>query len=99
MTKTIAKIGHNSGDAEPQDVGGVAGKRLLSFLERIETLESEKSNLVEDIKEIFIEVKSAGLCVKTVRKIVKLRKMELEKRREQDELLTLYMQAIQMEMF
>jgi len=45
MTKSIAKIGHNSGDAEPQDVGGVAGKRLLSFLERIEKYEEEKSEI------------------------------------------------------
>ena len=35
----------------PQDVGGVAGQRLNSFIERIERLEEEKTALMEDIKE------------------------------------------------
>lgn len=99
MTESAAKIGHNSGDPDPKDVGGVAGKRLKAFIERIETLESEKSDIATDIKEVYSESKANGFDVKTIRKIIKLRKQDIEKRREQDELLSLYMQAIQMEMF
>ena len=51
----------------------------------------------EDIKEVYAEAKSAGFEVKIMRRVMKLRKMEIEKRREEDELITLYMSAIGME--
>jgi uncharacterized protein (UPF0335 family) len=86
-----------STDIDPEsDVGGVAGKRLLSFFERIERLEEEKAALSEDIKEVMAEAKSAGFEVKIIRRIMKLRKMEPEQRQEEDELLSLYMSAIGM---
>lgn len=95
MTQAGAKIGHNSGDPDGcKDVGGVAGKRLKAFLERIERLEEEKSEIVEDLKDLYTEVKSSGFDVKTVRKIVRLRKMDIEKRREEDDLLDLYKAAL-----
>lgn len=84
----------NGGGAS--DVGGVAGKRLMSFLERIERLEEEKSGIAEDIKDVYAEAKGVGFDTKTIRRIIKLRKMEPEKRREQDDLLDLYMAAIGM---
>ncbi|MCB9964432.1 MAG: DUF2312 domain-containing protein [Rhodospirillales bacterium] len=80
----------------PHDVGGVAGARLKSFIERVERLEEEKTALAEDIKEIMAEAKSTGFDVKTIRKIIRLRKMDTEKRREEDELLELYKAAIGM---
>jgi uncharacterized protein (UPF0335 family) len=79
------------------EVGGVTGKRLLSFLQRIERLEDEKFALSEDIKDVYGEAKANGFDTKTMRRIVKLRKMDLEKRREEDELLELYKAAIGME--
>jgi len=82
-----------------KDVGGVAGKRLVAFLERVERLESEKSDIAEDIKEVYSEAKATGYDTKTMKKLIKLRAMDLEKRREEDELLTLYANAIQMTLF
>lgn len=102
MAKNIAVANENddddtqSGGGEARDVGGVAGQRLRSFIERIETLEEEKKALAEDIKEIYAEAKGTGFDVKTIRKIVGLRKIDLEKRREADELLDLYKAAIGM---
>lgn len=81
---------------EAKDVGGVAGQRLKSFLERIERLEEEKAALMEDIKEVYAEAKGVGFDAKTLRKLVSLRKMEPEKRREADDLLDLYKSAIGM---
>lgn len=83
-------------ESEATDVGGVAGKRLKAFLERIERLEEEKSALAEDIKEVYGEAKAVGFDTKTMRQVIKLRKMDHEKRREQDELLELYKAAIGM---
>ena len=88
--------GDEKEESEAGDVGGVAGKRLLSFFDRIERLEEEKAALSEDIKEIYAEAKAAGFEVKIMRRIMKLRKMEAEKRQEEDELLNLYMSAIGM---
>ena len=79
---------------ETQDVGGVAGQRLISFIERIERLSEEKQALADDIKEVCAEAKGAGFCVKTIRKIVKLRKMDSQKRTEEAAMLDLYADAI-----
>ncbi len=99
MSENVANFPQSNEDEQTQDakdVGGVAGKRLLSFLERIENLEEEKKDLAEDIKEVYAEAKGVGFDAKILRRIIKLRKMEPEKRREEDELLDLYMSAIGM---
>jgi uncharacterized protein (UPF0335 family) len=80
-----------------QDVGGVAGARLKSFIERIERLEEEKSAIASDIKDVYAEAKGTGFDTKTIRKIITLRKVDTEKRREADEMLDLYKSAIGME--
>ncbi len=80
-----------------QDTGGVSGQRLKAFIERIERLEEEKGALAEDIKDIYAECKGVGFDVKIVRKVIRLRKMETEKRREEEELLELYKSAIGLE--
>lgn len=76
------------------DVGGVVGKRLKSFLDRIERLTEEKKGIADDIKDIYAESKSVGFDVKTMRKIIKLRAMSTDKRREEEELVELYKAAI-----
>ncbi len=81
-------------EGEAKDVGGVGGARLKAFVERIERLEEEKKALAEDIKEIYAEAKGVGFDVKILRKVVTLRKMDTEKRREEEELLELYKSAI-----
>ena len=96
-TDRPAGPGHNSGDEpEPKDVGGVAGARLRAFLDRVERLEEEKSGIAEDIKDIFAEAKGVGFDVKTMRRILKLRKMDSQKRQEEEEILDLYLSAIGM---
>ncbi|MBP7721158.1 MAG: DUF2312 domain-containing protein [Alphaproteobacteria bacterium] len=83
-------------DDEAKDVAGVAGQRLKSLIERIERLEDEKKGLADDVKDVYAEAKGVGFDAPTIRRIVKLRKMEPEKIREQDELLDLYKSAIGM---
>jgi uncharacterized protein (UPF0335 family) len=83
-------------ETEIKDVGGVAGQRLKSLIERIERLEEEKKGLADDVKDVYAEAKGVGFDVGTIRRIVRLRKMEPDKIREQDELLDLYRSAIGM---
>lgn len=81
---------------EVVEIDGAAGKRLKSFIERIERLEEEKAGIAADIKDIYAEAKSVGFDVKTIRKIIRLRKMEEQKRNEEDMLLETYKAAIGM---
>lgn len=75
----------------------ITGQRLLNLVERIERLNSEKQAISEDIKDVYLEAKSQGFEAKIIRRIVKDRKISLEKRREEEELLELYKSAINME--
>lgn len=77
-----------------KDVAGVAGERLKSFIERVERLDEEKKNIAEDIKEVFGEAKATGFDTKIMRKIIKLRKQDLESRQEEEQLTELYLSAI-----
>lgn len=86
--ENIAVEGHNSGE--------VSGTRLKALIERVERLEEEKKALSEDVRDIYAEAKATGFDPKVMRKIVSLRKTNLEKRREEQELLDLYMSAIGM---
>lgn len=78
------------------NVGGVAGDRLRSFIERIERLEDERRALGEDIREVYSEAKGAGFDVKIMRQIVRIRKLDQNERDEQEALLETYMAALGM---
>lgn len=79
------------------DVGGIAGDRLKTIIDRVERLEVERAELAADIKDIFKEASSAGFDAKVIRQIIKLRKMDAAEREEQEELLSLYLRAIGMQ--
>ena len=78
------------------EVGGIAGERLRSFVERIERLEDEKAALAADIREVFAEAKGNGFDTKVMRQVVRLRKMDSGDRQEQEAILDLYKQALGM---
>jgi uncharacterized protein (UPF0335 family) len=78
------------------DVGGIAGERLRSFIERIERLEEERRTLSEDIKEVFAEAKGSGFDAKIMRQIIKIRRMDKDDLDEQETLLDIYKRALGM---
>lgn len=88
-----ANDGSNS-TGEDKDIGGVSGKRLRGYLDRIERLEEEKKGIADDIKDIYAEAKGVGFDAKILRKVYMLRKMNTDKRREEEELLELYKAAV-----
>lgn len=79
------------------DVGGIAADQLRSYIERIERLEEEKAALAADIKDVFAEAKGNGFDVKTMRQILKLRKLDKDDLQEQEHLLELYKLALGIE--
>jgi uncharacterized protein (UPF0335 family) len=78
------------------DIGGIAGDRLRSFVERIERLEEEKKTLSDDIREVYSEAKGAGFDIKVLRRIVQLRKMDSSDRDEMEQILEVYKRALDM---
>lgn len=88
---------HQSFDSDNKaEVGGIAADRLRSIIERIERLEEERKALGGDIKDIFVEAKSAGFDAKVIRQIIRLRKQEPAEIEEQETLLDIYRQALGM---
>jgi uncharacterized protein (UPF0335 family) len=76
--------------------GGVESGQLRAFVERIERLEEERRTIADDIKDIYAEAKGSGFDVKIMRKVVSLRRQDLNKRREEEEILDIYMSALGM---
>jgi uncharacterized protein (UPF0335 family) len=75
----------------------VCAEQLKLFIERIETLEEEKRGLADDIKGVYAEAKSNGYDVKTMRAIVRLRRMDTNARAEMEALLETYKSALGLE--
>ncbi|WP_293943720.1 DUF2312 domain-containing protein [Sphingomonas sp.] len=74
--------------------GAVAADQLRLFIERIERLEEEKKGIADDVKDVYAEAKSTGFDTKTMRAIVRLRKLEAHTRQEMDALLETYRTAL-----
>ena len=72
----------------------IAADRLRSFIERVERLEEDKAAVMNDIKEVYAEAKGEGYDVKTLRQVVKIRKMDRADRQEAEAMLELYLAAI-----
>lgn len=72
----------------------IASEQLRQFIERIETLEEEKGALMAQIREVYAEAKSTGYDPKTMRAIVRLRRMETHQRAEAEALLETYKAAL-----
>jgi len=82
----MSSVGHNS----------VAADQLRLLIERVERLEEDRKELGADIRDVYLEAKSQGYDTKTMRAIVRLRKMEKDARDEQDALLDTYRNALGM---
>lgn len=76
------------------NIGGVSAEQLKSYVERIERLEDEKAKVAEDVREVYSEAKGNGFDTKTLRQVVKLRKMDHDDRQEQEYMLDLYKKAL-----
>lgn len=72
----------------------IQADQLRLLIERIERLEEEKKSMMDDIKDVYAEAKSVGYDVKTMRQIVRLRKLERNAREEAEALLDIYKVAL-----
>lgn len=68
-----AGVGHNSG-------GRVRPDELKSFVSRVVALEEEKQTFADDIKDVLAEARQKGLDPKTIRRVVKLKMADTERK-------------------
>jgi uncharacterized protein (UPF0335 family) len=73
-----------------------AKDQLKAIIERIERLEEEKKATSDDIRDVYAEAKGTGFDTKALRTIVRLRKLDMDERREQQEVLDTYLHALGM---
>jgi len=73
-----------------------AKDQLKAFIERLERLEEDKKATSDDIRDVYAEAKGTGFDTKALRTIVRLRKMDTDERREQQEVLDTYLHALGM---
>lgn len=90
----MAGKGHN-GERQAQPAT-IAADRLKSFIERIENLETEKKAIAADIRDVYLEAKGTGFDVRTMREIIRLRRLDSAERDEREALLDVYKQALGM---
>lgn len=83
-------------NAHPDILNQTAQGQLKSIIERIERLEQEKSEIAEQIKEVFSEAKGNGFDVAILRKVIATRKLDAAKRQEAEAILDLYLSALGM---
>lgn len=72
----------------------ISADRLKSFIERVEKLEEERKAISDDVRDVYSEAKGVGYDVKTMRKLVALRKLDSAARNEQETLLDTYKHAL-----
>lgn len=73
-----------------------AKDRLKAFVERVEKLEEEKKAISDDVRDVYAEAKANGYDTKALRTVVKLRKLDVNERKEQEAVLETYMHALGM---
>lgn len=54
----------------------IDGKKLLGFVERVESVNTEIKGLKDDVKEIYGEAKAAGFAARPLRQVVAARAMD-----------------------
>jgi uncharacterized protein (UPF0335 family) len=84
-------MNENSGEAYR-----VTADELRQFIERFENLEIEKRNIADQQKEVMAEAKGRGYDTKILRKLVVLRKRDLQDVAEEEAVLDMYKSALGM---
>jgi uncharacterized protein (UPF0335 family) len=80
-------------------VGGraIQAHEIKSIIERVETREKARKELIDNISKLYMEAKGHGYDIKALRTIIRLRKIKEGDRAEQEAvLLDTYKQALGM---
>lgn len=74
----------------------VTAGELRQFVERYERLEFERREIADQMKDVMAEAKARGYDAKVLRKLIALRKRDLDEVSEEEAILELYKEALGM---
>lgn len=74
-----------------------AQDQLRTIVARIERLEEEKAALAADLKEVYAEAKANGFDTKALKSVIRIRKQDEQKRKEEEAVLDTYLHALGMD--
>lgn len=80
----------------PSDAHAITADELRQIIERYETLEAEKRELAEQMKEVMAEAKGRGYDTRVLRKVIALRRRKPDEIAEEEAVLEVYKQALGM---
>jgi uncharacterized protein (UPF0335 family) len=72
----------------------IEAEKLKQVIDKIETIEEERAESAELLKDAFNEAKSMGFDVKIIKHVLKLRKKDKDALAEEDSLIDLYRGAL-----
>lgn len=72
----------------------VAEGELRQFVSRIESLEREKQEAADAVKEVYAELKHRGYCPKAMRQIIAERKRDRDDVAEEEAIKALYREVL-----
>ena len=84
------------GDTQQSESYRVTADELRQFVERFERLEAEKKDIADQQKEVMAEAKSRGYDTRVLRKLIAIRKRDLDDLAEEEAVLEMYRQALGM---
>jgi uncharacterized protein (UPF0335 family) len=73
-----------------------AKDQLGTIVARIERLEEEKAALATDLREVYAEAKANGFDTKGLKAVIRIRKQDENKRKEEAAVLVTYLHALGM---
>jgi len=74
----------------------VTADELRQFIERYESLEAEKRDIAEQMKEVMAEAKGRGYDTRVMRKVIALRRRKPDDIAEEEAVLEMYKAALGM---
>ena len=72
----------------------IEAEKLKQIISKIETIEEERAESADLLKDAFNEAKPMGFDVKIIKHVLKLRKKDKKKLEEEDNLFDLYRGAL-----
>lgn len=78
----------------PQSLTETTKEKLRQYLSKIENLEVEKAEVMDQLKEVYGDAKALGFDTKALRTVVRLRKKDMKTRIEEEQMLELYLHAL-----
>ena len=91
----MSSIGHNS-RVTITGTDPLPGDEILQFIERYESLEGQKKDIAEEMKEVMSEARGRGYDTKILKRLIARRKRDKDDLAEEEALFELYANAIGM---